>query len=68
MMEMLQEGVLGEKAVWENLVSTTRIDEFHNTIRVIKKRLRLGEDFQAAITICPACSSRAGFLRFPTAG
>lgn len=49
MMEMLQEGVLGDKPVWENLVSGTRIDEFHKMIRVIKKRLRLGEDFQSAM-------------------
>jgi|GEM_PF-4315658 len=49
MMELLQDGVSGDKAVWQTHVSAARVDEFHNMIRVIKKRLRLGEDFQAAM-------------------
>lgn len=49
LIELLHEGILGDKAQASQLVGPARRDEFTHAIKLLKKRLRLGEDFQAGL-------------------
>lgn len=49
LIELLNEGIVGDKLAAANLVGPARRDEFMHAMKLLKKRLRLGEDFQAGL-------------------
>lgn len=49
LLELLMEGVLSDRPVWQKLTGPARRDELQHAMRIIRKRMALGEDFQAAM-------------------
>jgi hypothetical protein len=49
LLALLMEGVLSDKPMWHNLTGPARRDELQHAMKIIRKRMSLGEDFQAAM-------------------